>query len=94
MLFVSSGAYDDDEAPMGTAVFPLHSLLSHSCEPNCSYLSAMMPDSPPFITCLPCRDIDAGEELTISYMEAARLEACGGVVGRRALLCAVRRYGC
>eukprot|EP00667_Euglena_gracilis_P013679 EG_transcript_14134 len=91
---VNLGEYDDEHAPTGYALFPFHSQLSHSCNPNCVYLCAMVPGGPPFITLQPARTILAGEQVTISYMMLSLLRACGGVLGRRALLCAVRRFVC
>ena len=48
------------------AVFPVTSVMSHSCRPNCRPVVAK---SPPFVNVVVASvDIPAGEELTINYV--------------------------
>ena len=48
------------------ALYPLTSILSHSCLPNCR---PVMKKSAPFSNvCIASVDIDVGQELTINYV--------------------------
>jgi len=51
----------------GTAVYMLPSLLNHSCEPN---IDAVWRDGDATLTLAARRDIAAGEELNITYIDA------------------------
>lgn len=51
----------------GTAVYMLPSLLNHSCEPN---VDALWRDGDATLTLAARRDIAAGEELSITYIDA------------------------
>lgn len=61
--------------PIGLGLFPLTSLMNHSCNPNCVHhfsLSTAIPNtarSTPKLVMRALKDIKAGEELTYSYVD-------------------------
>ncbi|KAL1918701.1 uncharacterized protein VTP21DRAFT_2723 [Calcarisporiella thermophila] len=62
----SFSVVDDECVGIGVGVYPLAAMVNHSCWPNCI---AMFEEDQMVIRCL--RDIEEGEELTISYVDIA-----------------------
>ena len=61
--------------PVGLGLFPITSLMNHSCDPNCVHHFSIETEhpkalhSPPKLVMRALRDIVAGEELTYSYVD-------------------------
>jgi len=72
----------------GQGLFPLGSLVNHSCEPNLTIAYPEAADEPLEARLVALCDISAGEEVTICYLDAA--DAAGDVAHRRR---ALRDYG-
>ena len=72
-------ALGDEEVPAceGTAFYALQSCINHSCSPNAHAMKRDGQDEDGAAVILAKRDIVAGEELTISYIDEA-----GGVNDR------------
>ena len=49
---------------VGVGLYPSMSLLNHSCDPNCSIVF-----NGPHLLLRAVRDVEAGEELTICYLD-------------------------
>ncbi|KAH7027278.1 uncharacterized protein B0I36DRAFT_364506 [Microdochium trichocladiopsis] len=64
IFYSNSHIYIDIESKPRRGLFPLASRINNSCEPN--LLHDITSDG--VINCVAIRDIDAGEELTISYV--------------------------
>jgi len=66
----------------GTGFYPLHSMMNHSCEPNVSMFYEADEEEGEEGDYSPCskvyayalRDIEEGEEITCSYLDAEQLE--------------------
>lgn len=77
---------------IGRAVCPIAALLNHSCDANvCWELSSKTQG---IMICKATRDIQAGEELTISYYNPAMLSQISGHHERKAYLMRQRQFMC
>jgi len=59
---------DDESRAIGLGLFPLTSMMNHSCSPNCSHYFEIRQCQPPRLIMVALQDIMAGEELTYSYV--------------------------
>ena len=55
--------------PIALGLFPLTSMLNHSCVPNCAHSFVLQPGRPPRLVMRTIRDVAAGEELVYNYTQ-------------------------
>ena len=54
--------------PIALGLFPLTSMLNHSCHPNCAHSFLLQPGQPPRLVMRAIHDISSGEELVYNYV--------------------------
>ena len=60
---------DSEQMPIGHGVYCDASGINHSCMPNCVPTFWIRPSTPPMLSVTACRDVNAGEEITIGYCD-------------------------
>lgn len=55
--------------PIALGLFPLTSMLNHSCVPNCAHSFVLQPGRPPRLVMRTIRAVAAGEELVYNYTQ-------------------------
>lgn len=59
---------DSQDRGLAIGLFPMTSMLNHSCEPNCSHSFVLSDNINPSLVMRCLRDIESGEELCYSYV--------------------------
>ena len=59
---------DSENRPVALGLFPLTSMMNHSCVPNCAHHFVVEQGKPPRLMMRATRDVSMGEELTYSYV--------------------------
>jgi len=57
-----------DRSPVALGLFPLTSMLNHSCDPNAAHYFVRQNNTPPELVFVAIRDIRVGEEVCYSYI--------------------------
>jgi hypothetical protein len=60
---------DSEQKPIGHGIYCGASAINHSCRPNCVPTFWLRPLAPPMLQVTACRNIKAGEEVTIGYCD-------------------------
>jgi hypothetical protein len=71
LLAIQSNAHrvvDSHKRCVGLGMFPLTSMLNHSCNPNCSHHFKLKKGEPPLLVMQAIADIAEGEELCYNYI--------------------------